>query len=422
MEETNKEEIIIYNRLTFVKNWIDNNPGTDPNAYELVQLAIAVSKYKQNKGELSENIDTLLTEIWSKRSADLLNPTNDLNIKEDSPLFLTLDEIINKAIDGEEITLDNYQEEALELACGISLYMKQRKRKRKKDGFVEPYNIDEQLRLITLQNQVLPKELGENFDKLIEEVNEEYDIESKEQKNKEEITSIEKEDKLEVTQSIYSEINQLEARLDFVQEWISSNTNTDPNAYELAELCILVSQCTSDPNIDRSITESAEAKLNKIWEIRSKDFFNRGLDIKSGSPVFKTLIDLKNKALSGERIVSSKSQEEAIKMACGVGLYIQQQRRDLKNVEAIGSEVYNNSEEMKEIQNLYKDDLGKSVNDEYDSIITSISGCYYGITITGQELREKLKKEITPIKDVKYEQRKPAKELEKSRDSEQKQI
>lgn len=129
-------------------------------------------------------------------------------------------------------------------------------------------------------------------------------------------------------------------RAEGVLNWIKENREQydwakDPNAYEMTNLFLLgakYGQEKEDINLDT---------LKEMWEIRCKDFENTG--VSKNNFVYQICEDSYIASQEKRALVNDESSHQALRKMSGIGLHLQQQKRDDKEIE------YNNPNELLEL-------------------------------------------------------------------------
>ena len=146
-------------RVNAVLDYIEQNPESDPNAYEMMDLTIQVANvgYKvKNDGELRRldnangyeyaihhealtNLRSKYFSMMDKRLESMADDKNDLGLNEDSMLYRFLSKSRDYMITYNPITSDGdtQKKEAKCKLAGVALYTKQRKRDLQKEGKAE---------------------------------------------------------------------------------------------------------------------------------------------------------------------------------------------------------------------------------------------------------------------------------------------
>lgn len=143
-------------RVDAVLDYIEQNPESDPNAYEMMDLTIQVGRIGsqvKNYGERNEldqsfgydfainhealsNLRKKYFDMMRIRLDDMVVDKNNLGLNEDSMLYKFLDESKRNIITYGGLVGDNEPErkEAMCKLAGVALYTKQRKRDLQRDG------------------------------------------------------------------------------------------------------------------------------------------------------------------------------------------------------------------------------------------------------------------------------------------------
>ena len=150
------EKIMAINKkVEGVLKYIKENPNSDPNLYELMELAILTSiafagvknygaymgldkengyKYAQNHSELSR-LRSNFSKMYHTRMEHLVDSNRGLRVTEDSPLYKWIEDTVQPMWTYSRIKwieLDTEEgikkKEALCSLAGVGLYVKQRKR------------------------------------------------------------------------------------------------------------------------------------------------------------------------------------------------------------------------------------------------------------------------------------------------------
>ena len=146
-------------RVDAVLDYIEQNPESDPNAYEMMDLTIQVANvgYKvKSDGEVRgldkshgyeyaihhEALTNLRRKYFSmmdKRLGDMADDKNGLGLNEDSMLYRFLSKSRDDMITYNPLTADGdiQKREAKCKLAGVALYTKQRKRDLQRDGKAE---------------------------------------------------------------------------------------------------------------------------------------------------------------------------------------------------------------------------------------------------------------------------------------------
>ncbi len=137
-----------------------------------------------------------------------------------------------------------------------------------------------------------------------------------------------------------------------VLDWIVENREKeewakDPNAYELANIYLFAGKYAGEKQQIDTDT------LKQMWDIRSQDFERCG--VSNNSFIYKICEDSYLSAMKGKTLVNDENSHHALRKIAGIGLYLKQQQRDIKQQQKQDVQVdYNNPQELLQLMECSK--------------------------------------------------------------------
>ncbi|MEG1010102.1 MAG: hypothetical protein RSF67_09885, partial [Clostridia bacterium] len=149
----------VQERVNNVLNYINENPNSDPNAYEMVELTFDVGKEGAdirtkyidaaegyNKAISNEELTNLRQDYFKMmeiRLQHLVDPERGLNVDENSPLYKMINQFQSNIVTYNRLASNDSEGQEYKKMCsslaGVSLYIKQRQRdlsKNKETGII----------------------------------------------------------------------------------------------------------------------------------------------------------------------------------------------------------------------------------------------------------------------------------------------
>ncbi len=167
--DNNFKDNIPYNLFNFsaknVLNWINDNRekydwAKDPNAYEMTNLFLFASKYR-NEGEMIDI--SCIKDLWNVRKDDF----QECDISENSFVYKIVQDAYQSVINGEPLVTDSDSHDALRKMAGIGLNLYQQKR----DNGQIIYNNPQELMELLSHSKSLKKSHPDLFQKYSFQVN-----------------------------------------------------------------------------------------------------------------------------------------------------------------------------------------------------------------------------------------------------------
>ena len=167
----------------------------------------------------------------------------------------------------------------------------------------------------------------------------------------------------ETRESLYNQIDETQERLDSVIEYINSNPDSDPNAYEMNDLMFKVAEigCKGRNFESEPYAFLKDEKYSKLrddfyamidYRMEQLNSKENGLKI----PNSNTLYDYFKKgtmSMATLNTLGDKEVSDAYSKACGINLYIRQRYRDLSKDES-DEIIYDNFKEVEDLKESIK--------------------------------------------------------------------
>ncbi len=159
----------------------------------------------------------------------------------------------------------------------------------------------------------------------------------------------------ETKDSLYEQIDITQKRINEVFDYINSNPNSDPNAYEMNELMFSVAEIGSKGRNFESEPYSflKDEKYSKLrgdfyammkYRLEQLNSPETGLISSRNDPLYK-YFDEATMRMSTLNSLGNKQVSDIFSKACGINLYIKQRIRDIQKT---GNEevIYDNKQEL----------------------------------------------------------------------------
>lgn len=342
-----------------VLKYIEENPYSDPNAYEMNELLYEMSNIKNEGWEIygydffKDSQMSKLYQDYSKmmnsRMEQLVYPDTGLCESKNDTLYKYFEQGIHNStgkLGNEEAKKVNSK------ACGINLYVKQVIRDLKKSGQESIiYNNGQEL------NNLLTKMSDEDIEYYTHPAIDTDDIirdamlAFNRTPSEFEQAKIDFSEKTNQQLSLDTRIKVTQQSIDNVLKFIEENPYSDPNAYEMNELLYNVSNLKNEswklygydylnnPPMSRLIHDFSKMMNARMEQLVIPDV---GLCDSKNDPLYKYFEE--NMKNSTAAIGNNKAQEISSKV-CGINLYIKQRIRDL-DMDGKEEVIYDNFEEF----------------------------------------------------------------------------
>lgn len=346
-------------KIDNVLKYIEENPYSDPNAYEMNELLYEMSNIK-NEGWNIYGYDffkdpqmSKLYQDFSKmmniRMEQLVDPNVGLCDSKNDTLYKYFEQGINNSTG----KLGNKEaQEVTSKACGLNLYVKQVLRDLKKSGQETIiYNNGQEL------NSLLTKMSDENIkyysyptidaNDIIKDTMLAFNRTPAEFKQ----AKVELSGKTNQDLDLDTRVRITQQSIDNVLKYVEANPYSDPNAYEMNELLYQVSNLKNEgwnlygyDYLNDTPMSKLTHDFSKMMNIRMEQLVipDIGLCESKNDPLYKYFEE--NMKNSTGAIGNNKAQEISSK-ACGINLYIKQRLRDL-DIDGKEEVIYDNFQEF----------------------------------------------------------------------------